>query len=183
MFIAQKLRKENITEYLLYMWQIEDLIRAFNLDIDMINKQIIQHYPVADDEKKTMHEWYESLIDMMLRENIKKEGHLQINKNTVFQLDEFHALLLKSGIDPFYNAKFYQILPLINQLRSHQNQNVISDIEICYNFQYGIMLLRMKKAEITPETLNAQAEIANFLVLLAKNFTKYQNGELKFDED
>ena len=28
MIIAQKKRKENIAEYLLYMWQIEDLIRA-----------------------------------------------------------------------------------------------------------------------------------------------------------
>ena len=46
MFIAHKLRKENICEYLLYMWQIEDLIRAFNLNIDSINERIISNYPV-----------------------------------------------------------------------------------------------------------------------------------------
>lgn len=183
MYIAQKLRKDNITEYLIYMWQIEDLIRALNLDIELINKQIIQPYSISNDEKKTLYQWYESLIDMMRRENVKIEGHLQINKNIVFQLDELHTLLLKSGIDPFYNAKFYQILPLITQLRASQNQNEISDVEICYNFQYGIMLLRMKKAEITPDTLQAQTEIAKYLVLLAKNFTKYQNGDLKFDGD
>ena len=34
MFVASQKRKENIAEYLLYMWQIEDLIRANNLDID-----------------------------------------------------------------------------------------------------------------------------------------------------
>ena len=28
MFTAEQLRKQNIAEYLLYMWQIEDLIRA-----------------------------------------------------------------------------------------------------------------------------------------------------------
>ena len=27
MFIAQELRKNNIAEYLLYMWQVEDVIR------------------------------------------------------------------------------------------------------------------------------------------------------------
>lgn len=183
MFIAQKLRKENITEYLLYMWQIEDLIRAFNFNIDLINKQIILAYPVSDDEKKAMYEWYESLIDMMLRENIKEEGHLQINKNTVFQLDELHSLLLKSGIDPAYNAKFYHILPLVNQLRNQQKNPDASEIEICFVFQYLFMLLKMKKTEITSVTQKAQTEIAKYLVLLALNFTKYQNGELKFDED
>lgn len=183
MFIAQKLRQENITEYLLYMWQIEDLIRAYKLNLDQINEQIIQPYPITEEEKKTLYEWYDSLIDMMRMESVQENGHLQINKNTIIQLDELHRLLLKSGIDAGYNAKFYHILPIINQLREQQNNSHISDIEICYNFQYGIMLLRMKKAEISSETLLAQAEIAKFLILLAKNYTKYQNGELKFDED
>lgn len=183
MFIAQKLRKQNITEYLLYMWQIEDLIRAFDLDIERINTEIIQPYPVSDAEKKILYEWYESLIDMMRREGVKQSGHLQMNKNIVSQLDELHRLLLKYGIDPAYNAKFYHVLPFINQLRLQQNYAQITDLELCFNFQYGIMLLRMKKTEISPETLRAQTEIAKYLVLLAKNNVKYQNGDLKFDED
>ena len=46
MFIAKKLKKENICEYLLYMWQVEDLIRAFGLNIDLLNERIISSYPV-----------------------------------------------------------------------------------------------------------------------------------------
>lgn len=183
MLIAQKLRKENITEYLLYMWQIEDLIRAFNLDIDLINKQIIQPYPIVDEQKKEMLEWYESLIDMMRREDVQETKHLQINKNIILLLNELHHLLLKHGVDPAYNAKFYHILPFVNQLRTQQNSNETTDLEVCFTFQYGIMLMRMKKAEITPETLQAQTEIAKYLVLLAKNYNKYQNGDLKFDKD
>ena len=34
MIIARRKRKENIAEYLLYMWQVEDLIRANNFDMD-----------------------------------------------------------------------------------------------------------------------------------------------------
>ena len=34
MIIASQKKKENIAEYLLYMWQIEDIIRAYGLDID-----------------------------------------------------------------------------------------------------------------------------------------------------
>lgn len=183
MFIAHKLKKENICEYLLYMWQIEDLIRAFKLDIDVINQQIIVPYPVTESERKTLYEWYESLIEMMRLENIKQEGHLQLNKNILSELEEFHALMLKSGNEASYNAKFYHIVPLITQLRKQQLDSTVSDIEICFNFQYAIMLLRMKKSEITSETLQAQTEISKFMVLLNKYFQLYKSGEFSFDED
>ena len=36
MKIAQQLKEKNIAEYLIYMWQIEDLIRANDCDVDRI---------------------------------------------------------------------------------------------------------------------------------------------------
>jgi len=183
MFIARKLKKENIAEYLLYMWQVEDLIRAFNLNIDVINERIIVPYPVSDDERKSLYGWYESLIEMMRLENVQADGHLQLNKNIILELDELHASILRSGKDAGYAAKFYHVLPFISQLRKQQDNVQISDVELCFNFQYGIMMLRMKKTEITPETLQAQTEISKFMVLLAKNYQLYKSGELDLDED
>ena len=181
MFIARKLKKENICEYLLYMWQIEDLIRAFDLNIDLINEHIVKKYAVQkESDKKIVYEWYESLIEMMLLENAKKNGHLQINKNTIIDLVDFHSLVIKSNQVPAYNAKFYHILPYLNQLRT-KSESGISDIELCFNFMYGIMTLRMKKAEIKPETLETQTEISKFLVLLARNHKAYRNGELDLE--
>lgn len=181
MFIARKLKKENICEYLLYMWQVEDLIRAFSLNIETINERIIIPYPVSDSERKNMYDWYESLIEMMRLENVQTKGHLQLNKNIIIELDELHELLLRSGQDAGYNAKFYHILPFINQLRS-QGKSGLSDVELCFNFQYGIMMLRMNKAEITSETLQVQTEISKFMILLAKNYQLYKSGELDFNE-
>ena len=183
MFIAGKLKKENIAEYLLYMWQVEDLIRAFNLNIDIINERIITSYPVSEDERKSMYEWYESLIEMMRLENVQVDGHLQLNKNIILELDELHSSILRSGKDAGYAAKFYHVLPFISQLRQQQENTHISDVELCFNLQYGIMMLRMKKAEITPETLQAQTEISKFMVLLAKNYQLYKSGKLDLDED
>ena len=66
MITASQKKRENIAEYLLYMWQIEDLIRANGLDIDKIQENIIDRYTsLSDQQKKEMREWYESLIDMM----------------------------------------------------------------------------------------------------------------------
>ena len=41
MQIANKLRKLNIAEYLLYMWQIEDVIRAFGCSLPRIRREYI----------------------------------------------------------------------------------------------------------------------------------------------
>ena len=85
MFIASKLKKENICEYLLYMWQVEDMLRAFDLNIDALNQQIVSVYPVENEaDRKTLYEWYESLIDMMRLENVQQSGHIQLNKNVIF---------------------------------------------------------------------------------------------------
>ncbi|MDE6171927.1 MAG: DUF4924 family protein, partial [Bacteroides sp.] len=45
MKVAQQLKAKNIAEYLIYMWQGEDLIRAHGCDSDKISKNIISRYP------------------------------------------------------------------------------------------------------------------------------------------
>ena len=71
MYIASSKRKENIAEYLLYMWQIEDIIRANGLDLDKIKKTIVDPQTQLDENQKhQLSEWYESLIDMMRREDV-----------------------------------------------------------------------------------------------------------------
>lgn len=178
MHLASKLKKENICEYLIFMWQIEDVIRASGLNIDVLNQQFVSGYSSENEqERKTLSEWYESLIEMMRLEGVQERGHLQINKNVLIDLLDVHALLIQSGKVPAYNAKFYHILPYITQLRAKSDASY-SDLEICFNFMYGIMLLKMKKAEISVDTTQAFTEISKYLVLLAKNYNDYQNGDL-----
>lgn len=45
MFISKQLKENNIAEYLIYMWQVEDLLRANGCDIDRIRQNIILRYP------------------------------------------------------------------------------------------------------------------------------------------
>ncbi|HHT23418.1 MAG TPA: DUF4924 family protein [Bacteroidales bacterium] len=181
MFIASQLKKQNIVEYLLYMWQIEDLIRAFFLNIDVINEKIIEPYQISAEEKKQLYDWYVSLIDMMRSENVQQSGHIQLNKNIIILLNDFHQDMMKSGEEPTYNSKFYSVLPSLAALRQKQNEANISDIELCFNFLYGIMTLRLQKKEISQETQQAQEEISQFLSLLNTHYFRYLSGELQFD--
>lgn len=181
MLNATRLKKTNICEYLLYMWQIEDSLRALQFDIERVDQYLISQFTYQDAaERKTVYEWYESLIEMMRLENIQEKGHLQINKNVIIDLNDFHNLALRSGQLPEYNAKYIHVLPFINQLRA-KSQVGLTDIELCFNFQYGVLLLNLKKTALSKETQQAQQEITRFMVLLAKNYHAHQEGTLDLE--
>lgn len=172
MLIARSKKKENIAEYLLYMWQIEDLIRACNLNIETIQAKLIDGYDQPNEVKKEIGEWYESLIDMMKRENVVEHGHLQINKNILIELDDLHDCLMESSKEPIYKMAFYKVLPLIVELRSKSGASKTEEIETCLNFMYGLLILRIQKKEISKDTLEASNLISEFLRLLSDKYKK-----------
>lgn len=178
MFIASQKRKENLAEYLLYMWQIEDIIRANDLDIDKIKANVIDKFQLDDSQRRQLVEWYESLIDMMRREGVEKSGHLQLNKNVIIQLTDLHLALLKDPRFPQYTAEFYKTLPFIVELRSKAGESPAGEIETCFNALYGMLMLRLQSKEITPDTQNAIAQISKFIATLTRNFHLDQEDKL-----
>ncbi len=170
MITASAKRKENIAEYLLYMWQIEDLIRANGLDMDKIKTNIIDRYDITETQRHDMTEWYESLIDMMRREGVEKSGHLQLNNNVIIQLTDLHQTLLKDPRFPEYTAEFYKTLPFIVELRAKSGDNRKGEIETCFNALYGMLMLRLQGKELSADTLNALRQISRFIATLSRNF-------------
>lgn len=182
MIIASQKRKENIAEYLIYMWQIEDIIRANNLDIDKIKENVIDRFNLDDAQRREMVEWYESLIDMMRREDVVKTGHLQINKNVIVQLVQLHQALLTDPRFAEYSAEFYRVLPFIVELRAKAGDNPAGEIETCFNALYGMLIMRLQSREVTPETANAVAAISRFIAMLAQYF-KLDDEDRLFNPD
>lgn len=173
MIVAQAKRKENIAEYLLYMWQAEDIIRACNLDIDVIKKNVIDHYQVDDKTRDEITDWWESLIIMMQHESKKDGGHLQINKNVLIRLNDLHAQLLKSAKHPEYGAEFYKTLPFIVELRAKTPESQQADeLETCFNALYGTLLLKLQGKSMSKDTQMAITQISHFIGLLAAYYKK-----------
>ncbi len=184
MIVASKKRKENIAEYLLYMWQIEDLIRANCLDIDKIRTNIIDKFNLDETQRREMTEWYESLIDMMRREGVTEHGHLQMNKNILNQLVQLHQALLKDPAFPEYTAEFYRTLPYIVELRGKAGENQVGEIETCFTALYGMLMMRLQQKETSEATRNAIAQISRFIALLSKDFHLDEEDKLfKHDDD
>lgn len=184
MYIASARRKENIAEYLLYMWQIEDIIRAYGLDIDKIKAAVIDPQTQLDEQQKQqLTEWYESLIDMMRREGVAESGHLQLNKNVIIQLVQLHSALLKDPRFPEYTKRFYEALPYIVELRSKSGEDRKGELETCFNALYGMLMLRLKKREVSKDTMDAIDKISQFIALLSHYFHLDEKDELFKDDE
>lgn len=166
MFIASKLRQNSIAEYLLYMWQMEDLIRAYGCSLARIKREYINWFDFTDEQKEEETDWFGNLIRMMNEEGKRENGHLQINQVMLQDLMDLHLELLQSQKFPFYNSEYFKVLPYIVELRQKGDKDV-SEIETCLNALYGIMLLKMQGKEITAETEHAVQEITTFIGMLS----------------
>ncbi len=182
MFIAQQLRKQNIAEYVLYMWQTEDVIRAYNCSLSRIRDEYIERFDYTEEQKAEEEDWFGDLVRMMNQEGKREKGHLQINAILMQDLGELHLQLLQSSKFPFYSSEYYRVLPFIVELRQRGDKN-ISEIETCFNALYGVMLLRLQNKLISPDTEHAIKEITTFLGMLSDYYIKDKNEGLKFEDD
>ena len=180
MFISQELRKKSIAEYLLYMWQIEDIIRAYGCSLPVIRKQYIERFDYTEEQKEEMTDWYGNLITMMNTEGCREKGHLQINKIVIQQLSELSSTLLASPKFPFYNSEYYRVLPFIVELRKRGAKDE-DEIETCFNALYGVMMLRLQKKTVSPDTEHAIKEITTFIGMLSDYYLQDKKGELELE--
>ena len=178
MIIAKRKRKENIAEYLLYMWQVEDLIRANRFDMDSIRRTVIAHYAQPASVKEEIAQWYQELIDMMRSEGVMEKGHIQLNKNVIIALTDLHLRLLRSTKEMVYGAAYYKTLPFIVQLRAKSGGEELPEIETCFNALYGYLILKMQHKEVSPETMEGIKQITAFLALLSEKYRADMNNEL-----
>jgi hypothetical protein len=173
MIIAEQKRKENIAEYLLYMYQVEDMIRANKLDLDGIEATLISKFEVSYEVKREMREWYKTLVTMMQDERKEVSGHLSILETTAEQLSEMHHQLLTQGIDNSYKETYGKAKHHIEALRMRSGHSKESDVQVALNGLYGLLILKLKKTLITEETTAAFETIRE---LVAELSSRYMEG-------
>jgi hypothetical protein len=181
MIVAQEKRKTNIAEYIIYLWQIEDMIRALKFDIERIEEVLINHYDVDEKQKGEIRYWYQNLVVMMQKEQIQQSGHLQFIVNLTDELNRFHLLLIQKNIDPSYSS-LYTVLPDLELIRQKSGLNH-NDVELSLNTLYLILMLKMRKQEISEGTQQAVWKFGNFLGNLSNLFKAWESGDLDVEGD
>jgi len=171
MIVARKLRKQNITAYIIYMFQVEDIIRAYGLDVDRICKEYLPKFQYTEEQIAEQRDWYAGLIRMMQEEGVKENGHVQVVKNTLLLMADRHRELLADPKQPFYSAAYYKALPYIVELRSKGRNKEKDEIENCVDALYGATVLKMQGRELSNETKLALQPITHLLEMLGKLYS------------
>lgn len=179
MLIAKEKKKTNIAEYVLYLWQTEDLIRANGLSLSEIDHNIVQKYEQPPEVKEQIKQWYAGLIEMMKEEGIQEKGHLQFVKNVMAELGDLHRRLLNAPEQNEYRNYYQKAVPVIAQFQQKLQGTVSGEMETCFSALYGVLLLRLQQREITKETADGVDKISQLLALLAKRYHQREKGELK----
>jgi hypothetical protein len=170
MQIAQQKKENNIAEYILYMWQLEDIIRANNFDDSALNKLLVEPLSVDKNTKAQIDAWYRVLIDKMKAQKLDKAGHLSELTELIIELKYLHDTLLNVLNDKAYEKLYLSSKLNIDALRIKSGATEQNDISVCLNGLYGLLLLRLKKQEISSETTEAMLSISRLIAYLASKY-------------
>ena len=169
--VAENKKSQNIPEYLIYMYQMEDLIRSYQGNLEEIRTYVISHYPISPEEKNEVADWFSGLIAQMETEQIMEKGHLIELREYVEKLAEIHWSLLKTDsvyFETYSKAKLF-ILDAVIQAKG---ENLGNEIQICLNGIYGLLLCRLLGKKVEDEQLKAAEVFGEILSML--NFSYQQ---------
>ena len=181
MDIAQAKRKENIAEYILYLWQIEDLLRALQFSPEAIYSQFVAPRNLDEQSQNVLLMWYMDIATLLREEEKESSGHLDHTLHLVADLHNLHLQLMQLPVGAAYRAKVAHLEPYLPTLRTIFGKN-ISDTELCFRALYAAMLYRIKGGgeRAIEDTL---AVVSPAIGELAAIYGKIERGEINLFED
>lgn len=179
MYIAQTKRKENIAEYILYLWQLEDLLRALQMSPEAIYSQLVAPRDIDEQSRQELLMWYMELANLLRQEGKEAHGHLDHTLHLIADLQTLHLQLLKFPAGEHYRAIFARLEPELPRLRQAEDLAEVSDIELCFRALYAVMLYRIKGANKAKSAIEDVLEVVSPVVAeLAKVFRQVETGEV-----
>lgn len=182
MQIAKKTKESNIAEHVIYMFQIEDLIRANNLDINVIVETILA--PQIKDEVilGQYTNWYKELIKRMKIEGKQEKGHLTEIDEILMELLMLHDTLINVVDNKKYKVVFEKALPSLKDFQQKSNHSNINLIEVGFNALYSKVILNLKGQKFTESTETAFKSISLLIGTLAAYYSKMKSGDMDFSK-
>lgn len=170
MTIAERKKQTNIAEYIIHMYQSEDLIRAFECDMEKIEEYVLKHIPENSQSKNELTQWYSNLLDRMNKENILDKGHLKELHDIVFKLEELKDSLINS--DAEFAIIYNDASASINEMLSLAEGKIKSEIQICLNGIYGLLIAKINGREVPDDFKNSIEHFGNVLSYLSYKYNQ-----------
>jgi len=163
--IAEKKKKENIIEYVLYLYRMEDLLRAYQFEMEEINSYVLGHKNIDAKDKEKTKSWLTDMASQMLQEGIQEKGHLQKTQELVDELAKIHWQLLKE--EPEYTAIYRKTQTHLLQMISDTKGDFPDhEIQVFINTLYGILLSKLNGKKIPVEIMDAASSFGDALACI-----------------
>ena len=155
-----KNKKENIAEYILYLWQLEDYLRAFPEQAE------------GNDELT-------DILRMMHTDDVMDGGHIQLAQIALKELEMLSDDILNQ--EATYRAAMIRVTPALNMLKARTDRPTMSNVEACLVLLYQSMMLRLQQRPISAETEEVQRQATGILQYLSKTY--YKQDELAAQDE
>ena len=179
MIVVENIKNENIAEYIILMYQTEDMIRAYKLDLDLIIEKIAKPQAKSASLLPTITDWYKTIVQEMKSRGLEKKGHLHRVQEVMMELVYLHNSLLTVMKDEKYKGLLERATPHIEAFREKSDLKKMHPVEISFHALYMKLLMRLQKKEISAETEEAFDNMRILVAYLSKTYhnMRSQNGE------
>ncbi len=182
MDIAQSKRKENIAEYILYLWQIEDLLRALRFDEASIDAALVAPRGFSESKSMLFRSWYVEMGNLLRREGKTEKGHLEHTLHLIADMQDLANRISKLAVGADYRREYDKVAPLLPELRQKMEGQEVGDIELCFRALYASMLYRMKgeHSELSDEIVKT---ISPVIAELARVYRGVEEGTIELKDE
>ena len=184
MDIALSKRKENIAEYILYLWQLEDLLRALQFSPEAVYTTLIAPRKELDEQQKSAFLiWYMDLGNLLRQEGKEEKGHLDHSLHLIQDLHDLHLQLMKLPLGEHYRTTVARLEPELPKLRAVLGNPGMNDTELCFRALYAAMLYRIKGQGDRTAVSDTIEFISPVVAELAAIHGKVERGEIDLYKD
>jgi Domain of unknown function (DUF4924) len=177
MTIADRKYHENIAEYVLYVWQMQDLLRAVNLDVEALDGFLRSFIP-AEDKIAEEKQWFFGIAQLMKKEGVVEKGSCSAVKEVINELNYLHNTLVTLLRDDTYLTALAKAEDnLLAYRQRSETAKQVSDVEACLTALYGLFVLRLRKEPISDETTEAMKTFSDLMAILSQNYHRLKQGE------
>ena len=177
MLIAEQKRKENIIEYLLYMYQIEDIVRGLHCDFEQVKSKLIPAMLPNPTFKPQYERWYEEICSELKRAGKTKKGHLYELEEVFTELTLLHRTLLEMMKDEKYITLVENAMPSIQEFAEKSAMINAHPVEVCLHAMYMKLQLKLRKQDLSSATEGAMDVMRIMLAYLGREYQKMKTGQ------
>ena len=176
MILAETKKKAHIVEYILFLWQIEDLVRAAQFDPNVLEKWAEDTANSEGSDPEREKEWIVSMAADMRSQGKTESGHVASVSETMVELAHLHEMLIGPMEDKRYKEVFEVAEPMMKEISAKQPGPASHPVEQLLVVLYGFLILRLQKQSISAETESGFVAFRNWANVLAKGHIQIYYG-------